>query len=563
MLPGDLERIVRRLFRDVDTPLSSRGLQALEQPERLVDFLKTRVDPRAYTSSEAYFKDALVVSFLKKCADLRLPGVDRVRSAREIWLNAERRNALTNTRFSRFNNGQVLPHEAASWEILKLVQKEFRKLMGRAPSRLEGSRFGPGATLSDRGRLTTVPDKMTTRPSVSSGARCLLGFWQETAWFRALCADRPHSTDPLTVDHERFLTVRKDAFKDRGICVGPSVNVYFQLGVGSFIRRKRLDRVGIVLEEAQDVHKRVACEASLSGAHATVDCSSASDLNASQMIRFLCDDDWWLLLNALRTTHTQMRWGSDLGIPRPAAKVGRPGGQVFWHVQKFSAMGNGYTFELETCVFLAAGLAACRLAGIPAEYGREVLVYGDDIIVPTGAAKALMHILDLLGHIPNESKTFVDGPFRESCGGDFFHGVAVRPYHLKEFPSEPQDWIGLANGLRRMAAGSPRELSRWSYLRSSWFAVLDQIPSHIRKCRGPESLGDIVIHDDREHWSRGRAVNWIGSLQVYSPFRRALDWSNWTSQVQLAAALYGVGSEGPLPRGSEGSYSLRWIPFSG
>jgi hypothetical protein len=88
-----------------------------------------------------------------------------------------------------------------------------------------------------------------------------------------------------------------------------------------------------------------------------------------------------------------------------------------------SSMGNGYTFCLETDVFLSiarAGVNAfARYAGRP-ELHDQAWVYGDDVIVPVDAYATVVDFLEACGIVVNSDKSYNTGSFRESCGFDWF-----------------------------------------------------------------------------------------------------------------------------------------------
>jgi hypothetical protein len=237
-------------------------------------------------------------------------------------------------------------------------------------------------------------------------------------------------------------------------------------------------------------------------------------------------------------------------------------------LEKFSSMGNGFTFELETLIFWAIS------SGVQDAHNEwNVHVYGDDIIIPSESFDDVKHALEFFGFSLNKEKSFKDGAFRESCGSDYFNGVAVRPYYIEEFPNGPEDWIALANGLRRLACQDLHAPCRWVNLRRAWFRALDNIPTPVRSCRGPAELGDIVIHDDEFAWHTRERKNCIRYLKVYRP--RALTrvrWEGFAYEVQFAAALYLAGKgrdrrvrdpNGNLtPRSPELSFKVGWTPFS-
>jgi hypothetical protein len=107
----------------------------------------------------------------------------------------------------------------------------------------------------------------------------------------------------------------------------------------------------------------------------------------------------------------------------------------------WSSMGNGYTFELETLIFWALARAVCYFSGIKG----EITVYGDDVILPSLAAKRYMRIARWFGFIPNEAKSFVEGYFRESCGKFYYRGRDISPFFLRGKISTYRDLIGVLN----------------------------------------------------------------------------------------------------------------------
>jgi hypothetical protein len=234
-------------------------------------------------------------------------------------------------------------------------------------------------------------------------------------------------------------------------------------------------------------------------------------------------------------------------------------------------MGNGYTFELETLIFWALCATAIEDAGRIPSTGVNLFVYGDDIIVPTEAVRNVVAVLRFMGFSLNEAKSFWEGSFRESCGGDFLNGEWVRPFYLKEIPREPHEYIAMANGLMRL--GSPGGGTQSStggetpkpWTLRAWLRVIDALPSDIRRIRGPEELGDLVLWD-RDH-SR-HTFRWRNSIRYYRVWRpskwRRISWDRWNPDVVLASALYGTGdgSKGVMPRDAVLGYKKGWVPLS-
>ncbi len=548
-LPSDLEKVYVSLLDALATPLSER-LKTLVKTQSWDELANLKVRPSTYDKPEDYFRDVAAVAFLRKCEDLPT-SVDRQAVAEENFILTERQCRRSNERLAIHflegaldcESGQLGTPEGACARLIVEARKELALLLGKVPSDPKG-RFGPGATYGDKGRFTTVPDKMSSRPSLTSSAIWWLFPWNATAWAKA-CATDGRQVDP--VRGNRFTTVSKDCTKDRGIAVEPSVNLFYQLAFGRKIRDALLRNGNINLSEGQIIHKRVACEASKHGQFATLDLSNASDTVCKALVKLLLPRKWFEVLDSLRSPFTLFR-------------------EKWVYLEKFSSMGNGFTFELETAIYLAICLAVRNLRALDDPSlalltpGRDMWVFGDDIIVPTTIAQDVVSALTYLGFSINKDKSFVDGRFRESCGGDYFDGVDVRPYFLGNFPKEPQDWIGVANGLKRMGSSN---LARAHDLLKPWFVALDQLPTHVRRLRGPESLGDLVITDEREHWQT-RKRGTVEYIRSYRPARFVrIGWGNWKPDVQLATALYGTGDGklGITPRDAVIGFKVGWVPY--
>lgn len=529
----------RKYFAAINTPRSLTCLKLVESGE-WDQLVSLRVDPANYLNWEDYFLDSMATEFLRKHGGLPTT-FDRRSNAKKTYMEAEALCAKTNIRFSRLNSRIYEDKDELLIDnFCREVRVEIGRVLGGVPSEVI-PRFGPGATVGDRGRLTTVIDKMVSVPTVTTGAIDVLELWRHSCWGREYLR-RPEKRGRVRqVDFGRFVTVPKDAKTDRSIEIQPSINVFYQLGVGAEMRQS-LKKWGIDLDQGQDVHRRVACSASKSGSYSTIDLSSASDTISHEVVKALLPSKWYELLSMLRTSNSLLPDGKRLRLA------------------KFSAMGNGFTFELETLIF--ASLVSCTLRNLnlPSQAGRDFWVYGDDIIVPTCANRAVLAVLRYFGFVPNPRKTFATGQFRESCGGDYFEGWPVRPHYLKEEPNEPHEIISLANGLRRCWIRLPAS-ERRSRLVSLWHWVLDQLPYEIRGLRGPASLGDIVIHDDR-HWQvRQSKVDPANRMEIrcWVPVAERWDLNHWPAWAQFAGALYGVASDGVSSRGDVVGHRRSWV----
>lgn len=521
--------IILDLLEDFDTPVAKKAIDLINQ-RAWVELADLAARPSQHPTAEACRDARFIGSILKKCKNLPMGASPKTRrhAALETWFAAEKQCKLTNERFRNHIEGFFPDVAPRVVEFLYAVKRDIARVLGRVPVDLVEAKHGKGATLEDKGRLATVMHKMASRPTITPAARDLLPLMRGSAWER--CWFDRQDSDPKTVRGNRFATVEKNSLTDRSIGIEPSLNIFLQLGVGRVIRRRLKWIAKIDLDEGQSLHRELARLGSVLGHLATIDLSSASDTVARELIKFLLPDDWYALLDSLRS---------------PVTTVGR---RTFL-LEKFSSMGNGFTFELETLIFWA----------IARQFDPGAKVYGDDIIVNTDAARDTIAALAYCGFKTNIEKTFVSGPFRESCGGDFFNGVNVTPFYLKEEPNEPQQWVGFANGIRLHGTfnGACELDSRY---RRAYLRCLDNIPSDVRKLKGPERLGDAVLHGPREHWTT-RRVNHVDEIQIRVPIGRAVSLRRFRGSVQLASALYGVGSRGQNIRGQVEGYKTQWVPI--
>jgi len=552
-MQSKVHRAVTAYLATAATPVSI-AIQKCLAEGRLGDLLKMKVSPSDYNCAEAYLRDAQALAFFSKRTDLD-SGIDTKAAALTAWWEAEHRCARTNAFLATVEFGPHSPETLRFGDFLSKVKKRIAYWLGPIPDALYG-RFGPGVTICCRGNLSTVPDKMSVTPSTTSKMLPYLKWWGESAWARSLDERGLLYQDGMfNVDIARasvWSSVRKNSKTDRSIEIGPSINVFHQLFLGKTMKTRFRDKGWDLLLSA-DLHRRVACEASISGRKATIDLKQASDSVAKRLVKLSFPTQWYELLNDLRV---------------PAITL--PDGKVVY-LEKFSGMGNGFTFELESVLFMAICQEVLSDMGLPATANTDVYVFGDDIIVPTEAAQNVINALRCLGFEINEDKTFIDGDFRESCGGDYFKGTAVRPFYLEKEPNEPQESIVFANGLRRVGESHHNGFLSRDYLRIPWLRVLDAIPSDIRKCRGPEELGDIVIHDVPDLWVK-RTKSCIRYLRCWRPVGRRTDqrsggtlvtWAEFHDSVMLATRILTVRkAKGVILRGTTEGYKLGWVPYS-
>lgn len=192
-----------------------------------------------------------------------------------------------------------------------------------------------------------------------------------------------------------------------------AINALEQRREGNALRARLLEE-GVDLSTAPDLHKRLAWFSSIRNHLTTDDQKWASPLIYTNLVRFLVADKMWLdPLIASRDRVVLMPNGSE-------------------HVlEQFAGTGNGYCFELETIIFFGLLRTAAFIHGMSIRH-KDIKVFGDDLIYPKELTATVRKIGSAVGFITNVEKSYSDGPFRESCGGDYLDGVNIRPVYLKQ-----------------------------------------------------------------------------------------------------------------------------------
>lgn len=539
-----VQEMALRVYEGLDCAESLSAAVMLRHGD-FVQLASMRADPSDYLTPGAFWKAAQACDFLRKFPGLPL-GIDKEQATVESWFLSERECKVTNLRLRANQSDEVK-------FIIEAAQEFVAEVLGRNPLWALGKdalnecpddltpRFGPGATVSDRASRTTVLDKLSSRPTLTSECTWLLPLWHDTAWARALDSVSVSTNvdlRPKVVKGNIFFTVPKDATIFRGCAKGPSINVAYQAALGRVIRSGLRSSLGIDISTGQAVHQDLARRASREGRLATVDQSRASDTMCLELVKqFTAKVPLWTeVLSTLRESYTQV--------------------QGKWvRLEKFSAMGNGYTFELETLIFLAitAGVCAARGESIRDHIAAGNLsCYGDDLIIPVELLEDCLSAFRFFGFTPNVRKTYGSGEFRESCGGDFFAGECVNTYKLEEEISTVGHLFAIHNGVKARMSSRARVGHVLSFIRN-------QIPKPFR-LYGPKWLGDIVIHGEYIHRVRrelyipsdgsGRPdPNQVtGTLRVLKPKLRAARIQQYHPAVQLAYVVYTGRAEDPKRR---------------
>lgn len=417
--------------------------------------------------------------------------IDRDKVALSKFSASEHRCRRMNQKFFARRRKVEPPH-------MQFMRSWIEKVIGLSPdysSILSRCDFGPGASVGVHGNQTSFVRKLkvlTGTPGCIPVALTALRMNRHYSDVLFQGSGVPPNTrfmeaalEPSTVLYNKIVCVPKNAKTNRTIAIEPTLNGYVQKGIDLVLRQK-LKRFGRDLS-SQALNQSLAHLGSRDGSYATIDLSAASDSISIQLVKELLPPDWFNLLNATRSPMYQLPDGS------------------LHRYEKFCSMGNGFCFPLETLIFSAACEYAMSVAS-PNLFATYT-VYGDDIIVPQSAALLVLEVLRDLGFRHNESKTFIAGGFRESCGADFFFGTNVRPIYFKDSKSLNHEVFPIMNALRR------------KNLLNTWQRVHDVLPPRFRLYRpyprdddsALDAPLDVFMTSKHSKWNRDtHSWNWKG-----------------------------------------------------
>jgi hypothetical protein len=495
-------------------------------------------DPDWDVSQLYHCRQAL--GFFTKLRDLDI-GVDKEEVAWGKFVESEAKCKTTNDLFRAFVAGTVClsPRDV---RLLESARRKIRKVLGRCPKISDLClRFGPGATATIKRAEACPQTKFAEPPSCSYGLAAS-GFLPE------LLRSLPHYTSCHAsfsyVDLGGYETevidvvlrpavikfVPKNAKAYRCTISEPTICTLLQCGIGDEMVR-RLMRAGINLKD-QQLNGSRALSASISDQDATVDLSSASDTICSALVAYLVDDEWYHLLRASRSGSATYR--GDVVV-----------------LEKFSSMGNGFTFPLESLIFWALTSSVVQSNGFPVE---RVSVFGDDIVCPSDCYPEVQRFLEFCGFSVNMEKSFVRGPFRESCGCDYYKGFECRPYYQKHLVSG-HSLFTLHNFYARHQHWDMSEI------------VKKYIPHELR-IYGPDGYGDghllpilgewpkVIKKNFREKGFSGSCFDTYSLRRVRLPSRYAGDY------VSPLYSIYRKGREELSPRLAASFVESRPVEFS-
>lgn len=484
----------------------------------------------SYQSPEEHLLFNQLASLVRK-VPFQDPLLTPAQLAWDKFLAAEQKCKDTNDRFL-----SLTPDHYVSHEYLERCRAWILKVIGESPdlsSIFERCEFGPGASYGVHGECTHVGAKLSAERWTVTGSAfdyaraCMMG--DHHVWEYLLgSGDRPFCMDPVEfrnrfaqkadiVATNKITMVPKTAKVHRTIAIEPLLNGYIQTGVDLYLK-DCLKRYGFDLTD-QTRNRRLAYSGSMGGFDplVTLDLSAASDSVSIQLVRYLLPPDWFEFLNAIRSPAYESEYGSG-------------------RYEKFVSMGNGFCFPLETLIFGSLVVSVYDDVYTP---DRVYAVYGDDIIVHQSTALLLTERLSFCGFSINNDKSFYFGPFRESCGADYFEGVPVRPYTLKDIPKTYRDIFKVMNRLSAV-------YSKPGWISLLWDFCLSKIPDRMRYFRPTEGPDDTAINVPIDVFMTSRYARWSKVLQGWTwreyITKPVLDDKRYSASVAVYGMLRGCRS---------------------
>jgi len=311
-------------------------------------------------------------------------------------------------------------------DFMRVAQTLFRNLFTSLDLAVwEGElipKHGPGATaekLSSNAKYTHLEWTSRLEEYFPSGEH-LFPNWGWYPQSRSVTFREPEDELPV-----RVIAVPKTMKTPRIIAIEPVYMQYVQQGLFEAItaRIQGSDTLRNLLGYLdQEPNRHLARKGSRDGSLATLDLSEASDRVSNQLVQ------------AMLQNHPHLRRAVDACRSRTADV---PGHGII-PLAKFASMGSALCFPIEaivftTLVFLGIERATGRRLSSNSvrSYLGRVRVYGDDIIVPVDMVSSVIGTLEDFGLKVNRGKSFWNGKFRESCGGDYFDGQPITPVKVR------------------------------------------------------------------------------------------------------------------------------------
>lgn len=228
-----MAKFLEKLFLGVGSSLSEKAVKLVRDGEWGLLQELSLGDPSSYGDAASFKNDAVVVNIFRK-ALLAGDKQKRIDNAKQAFWASEAQCLRTNARLRRFQDETLLLRDSVDESVYSFIRrwrKEVKRVLGVASYNLDPA-FSGGSTLSDTGLQTTIPDKMSSVPTCY---KLTTNLYAEAF---ARTPQHERFPTPIIKRGNRFFTVPKDSFKDRGCCIEASVNVSLQLAVGKRMKNR-------------------------------------------------------------------------------------------------------------------------------------------------------------------------------------------------------------------------------------------------------------------------------------------------------------------------------------
>jgi len=525
------------------------------------------VEPQKYGSATDYFVECHVQSLIKKYpfSPSECPGLDPEAMAVKKFLASEHRCKRVNQKRRAMRNSMRIDPYAQQWEY---ARDYIRRVLGAIPNTeaiYDLCDYTGGASVGVHGNKTNIARKILSEhwsctPTALFHAKRAL--WNNIHTRDCIlpgtikCYDTEQfseivKTRAQLISYNMISFVPKTAKTHRSIAVEPLLNGFVQKGVDEYMRRRLKKRTGIDLSN-QSVNQAMSKLGSMGGfnPYCTIDLAAASDSLSIEVVKLLLPSEWFEFLCEIRAPRYKLS-SSDETI----------------RYEKFCSMGNGFCFPLQTLLYAAICYSASRTFG---DRHQDFTVYGDDIIVRQNVALFVIELLRELGFRTNVDKTFIHGPFRESCGSDWWQGQDVRPVHFDKPLTDIREVFALHNSLLRSPIMENISHEMRSVLKS-------KVPPQWRFLRPGREPGDNAFSVPLDEAMTSPHVKWVTggrevsqswqwhelrSSAVADPGIRTLNVEEHATAL-LLAAMRGSSSQNPFPLRYETTLNVKRVarPF--
>lgn len=266
-------------------------------------------------------------------------------------------------------------------------------------------KLNSGATLLNQGKWSSPESKLATLQHTAFTHHVFGDEWMP--WEKPV---RSRCDIVLEV-----ITVPKDAVKKRLVCPDDTTHIFYQAGIADGMEEcfNNNPSWGIHLRN-QEISRHSCLVGTIRRDRATIDLSEASDRVSWRLVKSLTfGTPLYRYLAATRAEHYCFR-GEDVILP----------------FSSFAPMGSRTCFPMESYIFSVV----CRYARMMCHSQKPFQVYGDDLIVSEEIFQCVIDVLEDLGMVVNEDKTFPPGSlFLESCGMEAYSGLNVTPVRFPRF----------------------------------------------------------------------------------------------------------------------------------